>query len=158
MLLGIHLQTTSALVFCYSLQRTTVHPCIKLFIWFLLYVQKGPRPGLPVYLQRTAVLISRFVYKGRLHSPCLLLFICKGHSPCVVVSILKGPLSLSLLFICKGRCPCLVLFICKGPLSLSRAIYLQRPLSLSKATHLQRTAVLVICFHLQRTAVLVLCH
>ena len=121
------------LSFAIHLQRTTVHPCIKLFIGFLLYDHKGPRslftclftkdrcPYFPFCLQRTAVHVFCYSF-------------AKDHGPCVVVFILKGPLSLSLLFICKG------------PLSLSGAIYLQRTSSLSKATNLQRTAVLVLCY------------
>ena len=113
------------LSFAIHLQRTTVHPCIKLFIWFLLYIHKGPRslyiclftkdrcPYFPFCLKRTAVLVFCYSF-------------AKDHGPCVVVFILKGPLSLSLLFICNG------------PLSLSGAIYLQKTIILVKGYSLAK--------------------
>ena len=143
------------LTFAIHLQRTTVRPCIKLFIWFLPYVHKGRGHYLPVPLQRTLSLFPVLFTKGR--SPCLLLFICKGPQPlcCGIHSQrtavlffaihLQRTLSLDMLFICKGRCPCLVLFICKVPPSLSYVIHLQRTPSLSYVIHLQRTAVLILC-------------
>ena len=124
------------LTFAIHLQRTTVRPCIKLFIWFLPYVHKGRGHYLPVPLQRTLSLFPVLFTKGAVLVFCY--SFAKDHSPCVVVFILKGPLSFSLLFICKGRCPwicysfakdavlvwcylfakdrrpCLMLFICKG--------------------------------------------
>ena len=118
------------LSFAIHLQRTTVHPCIKLFIWFLCYMFTKERGRcLPVYLQRTAVLISGFVYKGR--SPCLLLFICKGPRP-----------------LCCGihsqRTAVLVFAVhLKRTAVLVFAIHLQRTLSLSGTIYLQRTVILV---------------
>ena len=105
------------LSFAIHLQRTTVHPCIKLFIWFLLYVHKGPRslftclfkkdhcPYFPFCLQGTQSLSST-IHLQRMQSLC-----CGIHS--------QRTLSLSLLFICEGPLSLSLLFICKGPLSLS---------------------------------------
>ena len=114
------------LSFAIHLQRTTVHPCIKVFIWFLLYVIKGrgrcftclftkgrPLSLFPVLFTKDTVLVLCYSF-------------AKDHGPCVVIFILKGPLSLSLLLICKGPLCLYLLLICKGPLSLSGAIYLQR--------------------------------
>ena len=117
------------LSFAIHLQRTTVHPCIKLFIWFLLYVHKGRGRCLHVYLQRTAVLISRFVYKGP--RPCLLLFICKGPRP-----------------LCCG-------INSQRTAVLVFAIHLQRTNVLVFAIDLQRAAVLVCCYLFAKAVVLV---
>ena len=110
-----------SLTFAIHLQRTTVRPCIKLFIWFLPYVHKGSL--FTCLFTKDAVLISRFVYKGR--SPCLLLFIC---GPCVVVFILKGRCPFLCYSFAKDRRPCLMLFSCKGSRYLFCAINLQRKL------------------------------
>ena len=120
------------LSFAIHLQRTTIHPCIKLFIWFLLYVHKGRGHCLPVYLQRTLSLFPILFTKDR--SPCLLLFICKGPRPlcCDIHS---------------QRTAVLVF-----------AIDLQRTTVLVFAIDLQRTTVLVFAIDLQRTAVLVWCY
>ena len=112
------------LTFAIHLQRTTVRPCIKLFVWFLSYVHKGRGRYLPVYLQRTLSLFPVFFTKA--HSPCLLLFICKGARP-----------------LCCGNSQRTTVFFF--------AIHLQRTAVPVFAIHLQRTAVLVFAIHLQRT-------
>ena len=145
------------LTFAIHLRRTTVRPCIKLFIWFLLYVHKGRSHYLPVYLQRMLSLFPVLFTKDR--SPCLLLFICKGPQPlcCGIHSQRTAVLSFAIhlqwttvlvfaihlqrtavlvwcYLFAKDRHPCLMLFICKGLSSLSYVI------------HLQRTAVLFLCY------------
>ena len=120
------------MTFAIHLQRTAVHPCIKLFIWFLLYVHKGRGHYLPVYLQRMLSLFPVLFTKDR--SPCLLLFICKGPQPLCCGIHSQRTAVLFLLFICKGPLSLYLLFISKGPSSLSYVI------------HLQRTLILVLCY------------
>ena len=139
------------LTFAIHLQRTTIRPCIKLCIWFLLHVHKGRGHYLTVYLQRTLSLFSVLFTKDC--SPCLLLFICKGPQPlcCGIHSQRTAVLFFAIhlqrtavlvfairlqrtavLVLCysfaKDRRPCLMLFICKGPRYLFCAIGLQRKL------------------------------
>ena len=158
------------MTFAIHLQRTTVRPCIKLFIWFCymftkdtviiyLFSYKGRRHYFPFCLQMTAVLVFCCSF-AKDHSPCAVAFILKGRCPFLCCSFAKDRCPCICYSFAKDHCPCLVLFICKGPLlSLSGAIYLQRtvvlilcyssakdPPSLSYVIHLQRTAVLVLCY------------
>ena len=102
------------------------------FCFFYMFTKDRGR-CLPVYLQRTAVLICCFVYKGP-HSLSSAIHLQRTMALVLCVFILKGPLPCLCYSFAKDHCSCLVLFICKGPSSLS------------KATHLQRTAVLVLCY------------
>ena len=124
------------LTFAIHLQRTTVRPCIELFIWFLPYVHNGRSRYLSVYLQRMLSLFPVLFTKDR--SLCLLLFICKGPRP-----------------LCCGvhsqRTAVLFCFYLQRTAAPVFAIHLQRTAVLVFAIHLQRTAVLVFAIHLQRT-------
>ena len=101
-------------------------------------------PCLPVYLQRTAVLISRFVYKGpqslssaiHLQRTAALCWGIHFQRTAVLVFAIHLQRTAALVWcylFAKDRCPCLRLFICKGLRYLSYVI------------HLQRTAVLILC-------------
>ena len=139
------------------LQRTTVHPCIKLFIWFLLYVHKGRGRCLPVYLQRTrcpyflfclqrtAVLVFCYSFAKDqrplccgIHSQRTAVLVFAIHLQRTTVLVFAIDLQRTAFLVwcylfAKDRRPCLRLPTCK------------RPPSLSYVTHLQRTAVLILC-------------
>ena len=87
-------------------ERTSVFRVCYLFT-------KDCGPSLPVLYKKTAVLITRLVYKG-LWSLSFAI-----HMQKTAVLVFHYPFA-------KDCCPYLVVYICKGLLSLSSAIHLQK--------------------------------
>ena len=140
LLLGIHLQRTSALFFCYSF---TKDHCPSLYFCYM-FTKDAVLVNLFIYKGLLTVLISRFVYKGR--SPCLLLFICKGpRSLCCGIHSQRTTVLVFAIHL--QRTAVLVwcyLFAKDAVLVLGYSFAKDRG-SLSYVIHLQRTAVLVLC-------------
>ena len=119
------------MTFAIHLQRTTVRPCIKLFIWFLVYVHKGRGHYLPVYLQKTLSLFPVLFTKDAVLVFCYSRFVYKGLQPWY--SLLKGRCPFLCYSFAKDRCPCICYSFAKDAV-------------LVFAIHLQRTAVFVWCY------------
>ena len=110
---------------------------------FCCMFTKGRGPSLPVYLQRTTVLISRFVYKGpqslssaihlqRTNALVLWYSFSKNHCPCLCYSFAKDAVLVWCYLFAKDCHPCLRLPTCKGPPSLSYVVHLHGAISLQR--------------------------